>query len=554
MELKLYLKPLLKWWWLILLATALASVSSYLALGQQPPTYESRTTLMIGRTIDDPNPTGTQFNLGQQLAQTYADIARREPIRNATKEALGMNWLPTYTVNALPNTQLIEIIVVDTSPERSYVVAKELANQLIRLSPSGPQQEEQERQAFINQQLNNLQVQIEETTAEIEFQQEILGGLFSAQQLAETQTQIAALEEKRSTLQANYAALVANTNQGAINALTIIENAAIPSSPVNSNKLLTLLSAAAIGFVLAASVAYLLEYLDDSIKTLDDVRQTCDLPALVGIAPIKLENEGHKLVAYEQPRSPISEAFRILSTRIQFYNIDHACRRILITSARPKEGKSVIAANLAIVMAQAGHRVLLIDADLRKPTQHLLFELNPKPGLTALLLNSRITKDGTYEILLPPEKYLQKTAIRNLYLLASDIIPPNPSELLSSVKLKTTLDALSARFDFLIIDSTPILDLADSIALSIQTDVVILVAHAKKTKRKELKTAVSHLREVNANVIGVTLNGLSTKLEGRYDEYYKSAENQDTSHQKQGMFVLSVKQTDGLDRPFNGDP
>ena len=554
MDLKTYINPMLKWWWLIVLATALASISSYLAVRQEPPTYQSRTTLMIGRAIDDPNPTGTQFSLGQQLAQTYADIARRELVRNATKEALGVNWLPSYAVNALPNTQLIEITVVDASPERSYAVATELANQLIRLSPSGLQQEEQERQDFINQQLNHLQVQIEETTAEIESQQEILGELFSARQIEDSQTQIAALEAKRNTLQANYAALLANTQQGAINALTIIENASIPSSPINSNKTITILTAAAIGFVLAASAAYLLEYLDDSIKALDDIKQVCDLPTLIAIAPIKLENENDKLIAFEQPRSPISEAFRILRTRIQFSSIAHSCHQILITSAVPGEGKSVTAANLAIVMAQAGHHVLLIDADLRKPTQHILFDLNSQPGLTELLLKSNITVDGTYEIPLPTEKYIQKTGIHDLYLLASGTIPPNPSEILGSVRMKAALDVLSAGFDFLIIDSAPILALADSVVLSTQTDTVILVSHAKKTKRKELKMAIERLREVNAHLIGVTLNRLPLKQAGPYYGYYQSNDSQNVSPQKRKAFALSVKQANGADTSFHREP
>lgn len=546
MELKTYISPILKWWWLIVLATVLASVSSYLAVQQQPPSYQARTTLMIGRTIDDPNPTGTQIYLSQQLASTYVDIARREPVRNATKEALGLSWLPPYSVNVLPNTQLIEILVVDTNKERSYVVATELANQLIRLSPSGVQQEEQERQAFINQQLNDLQVQIEETKSEIEAQQEALGELFSARQIAEAQAQIAALESKRNTLQANYAALLANTQQGAINALTIIENASIPTTPINSNKMTTVMTAAAIGFVLATSAAYFLEYLDDSVKTIEDVKKVDNIPTLASIGNARLEAGENKLVTIEYPRSPISEAFRILRTNIQFSSVDNSPRKLLITSPNPGEGKTTIAANLAVVIAQAGHKVLLVDADLRRPMQHELFKLEPKPGLTELLLETNVA-DNNDDSAVPIEKFIQKTDVPNLSVLASGVIPHNPSELLGSFRMKASLDLLSAKYDYLIIDSPPVLALADSLVLSAQIDGLLLVARANWTKRRQLKLTVEKLQEVDAPMIGVTLNGASLKEEGYSSYYYyHDAHNQNASITKRRAFNLNGMRNNGL--------
>src|SRR5215208_1599608 len=135
MELSKYIFPLRKWWWLVAASTLIAAMFSSLSVLRQPTIYQARTTLMIGTTINDPNPSSSELFLGQQLAAAYADLANREILRTATKNALGMNQLPEYIARALPNTQLIEITVNDTSAERARTVANELANQLILLSP-----------------------------------------------------------------------------------------------------------------------------------------------------------------------------------------------------------------------------------------------------------------------------------------------------------------------------------------------------------------------------------------------------------------------------------
>ncbi len=123
MDISAYIRPLLKWWWLILLATLVGFVASALVTSRQPPTYQSRTTLITGRAVYESNPTGNDFFLNQTLASYYADLAMREPVRTAAMEALGVNWLPQYQARLLPNSQIIEIVVTDTDPQRAQAVA-----------------------------------------------------------------------------------------------------------------------------------------------------------------------------------------------------------------------------------------------------------------------------------------------------------------------------------------------------------------------------------------------------------------------------------------------
>lgn len=524
MDITAYLAPLRKWWWLILAATILAGVASYLATRDQILMYEARTTLMIGQTIDNPNVTNTQLTLGQQLAPAYADIGKREPVRAATMEALGLSSLPVFSVSALPQTQLLEIVVQDTNPQRAQAVANELANQLIKQSPSGLQEDELDRQDFVRNQLDEMQVQIEATQAEIETKQSELGELFSAQDINNMQNQLAALQTKLNTLQGNYAALLAGTGQNSTNALTIIEVAHLPQQPIDPNTEVTILTAAAIGLAVSVAAAYLLEYMDDRIKTPNYVRQTYDLHALAAIAPIGKKGEEDRLITVSNPRSPIAEAFRGLRTSLQYANASGKTNTILITSSSQGEGKSVIAANLAVVLAQGGHTVLLIDADLHRPKQAELFNLpaEQEKGLSGLLvpLNPRAGNGKLFGPLnVDKNVHVLKLTKTRLSVMPSGPLPPNPAELLGSSQMRDLLTSSAAKYDYVILDSPPVLAVHDGIMLSTMVDNVILVVDMSRTRRNHLKHAVERLREVQAPISGVVLNRINRNTEG-YSYYY----------------------------------
>jgi capsular exopolysaccharide synthesis family protein len=521
MELQEFIAPLRKWWWLIVIATLIAGTVSYLSARQQPDQFRARTTLMIGQAIDNPNPSGAEFWLTQQLAQTYAEIASREPVRNATMAALGLNWLPDIGVRALPDTQLIEIAVSDTSAQRAQAVANELTHQLILQSPTSSEElEEQSRQSFISDQLDGLESKIEDTQLEITEKQAEQTIATGARQFSDLQNQITTLQSKLATLQSNYADLLSNSRQGAINTLNIIEPASLPTIPIGPVAATTVFVAAAIGFTLATGAAYLLEYLDDSVTNPDEVLKLTGLPTLAGIARITDDGEDGRLITLTKPRSPTSEAYRVLRTGIQFSSVDNPDRvSLMVTSANPSEGKSLTVANLAIVMAQAGHNVLVIDADLRRPVQHKIFRLPQQGGLTSLLLEVDMdaASNKTLEAI---KKVIQPTSVEGLHVLTSGLIPPNPSELLGSVKMKRALATMAEHYDYVIIDSPPVLAVTDASILSQRSDGVLLVADAGNTRRGPLKQAVEQLMVGNAHLIGVVLNKLKPRSDGYYTYYY----------------------------------
>ena len=529
MELKEYILPLRKWWWLIVASVFVATVSSYLATRQQPPIYQSRATIMVGRAIENPNPTGNDFWLTQQLASTYADIAKRAPIKEATMAALGLTWLPEYTVRVVANTQLVEITVVDTSPPRVQAVAAELANKLIRQTPTSSAGETQQRQAFIKTQLDDLEAKIKETKKEIDKKQTDLANMFSARQIADAQTQIAGLQTKLNTLQANYAALLSNTQQGSINTISVIEPAALPIMPIGPNKAATILLAAAIGLVLAAGAAYLLEYLDDTLKNPDDVKKELGLTTL-GAVP-QIENSEDELIALSSSHSAAVESYRVLRTNLQFAAVDRPLRTLLITSPAPTEGKSLTAANLAVAQAQAGRRVILVDTDLHRPRLHRLFKLRNNACVTTALLAEHPALDDL----------LQEASVPGLRVLTSGPLPPNPAELLGSARMKELLVELTAVADTVVLDSPPATALSDAAILSTQSDGVLLVLDSGRTRRESARRSLEALGRVNARVVGVLLNRMPTRGAGYYYYYY---------YYHYGHYYTSG---DGRDGDFQGD-
>lgn len=212
-----------------------------------------------------------------------------------------------------------------------------------------------------------------------------------------------------------------------------------------------------------------------------------------------------QLITKLNPRSPISEQFRTIRTNLQFASIDEKLETILVTSPGPSEGKSSIIANLAIVFAQQGKRVLLIDADMRKPTVHYTFKVDNRRGLSSVLVGEDTLEEA-----------LQQSDITNLDLLSSGPIPPNPSELLGSKKMRQLIEKAKNIYDLVIFDSPPVLAVTDAQILANDVDGTLLVVRSKQTDQDAALKAKDHLESVNAKLLGVVLNDVESKK----DQYY----------------------------------
>ncbi|EZP75274.1 tyrosine-protein kinase [Parageobacillus genomosp. 1] len=224
----------------------------------------------------------------------------------------------------------------------------------------------------------------------------------------------------------------------------------------------------------------------------------------------KFQKMERNLITLDDPKSPISEQYRTIRTNIQFSFIDEKMRSLMVTSSSPSEGKSTTAANLAIVFAQQGKKVLLIDADLRKPTMHYTFRLNNYTGLTSVLTHSSSLLSAC-----------QETNVENLYVLTSGPIPPNPAELLSSKMMDNCLQQLHESFDLIIFDTPPVLAVTDAQILANKCDGTILVVASGKTEIGAAVKAKELLAAANAKLLGVVLNQRKQREGHHYYYEYK---------------------------------
>ena len=291
--------------------------------------------------------------------------------------------------------------------------------------------------------------------------------------------------------------------------IVVVDPARIPDHPVKPKKARNILLAIIVGLTLGVGLAFFFEYLDNTINTPDELERYFKVPFLGVVSKFKADAPGEEIIVHSNPKSNVAEGFRTIRTNLLFSSPDVEKKHILITSPLPRDGKTLQAANIAVSFAQMGKKVLLIDADMRKPRIHEIFNLERSPGLS--------------EYLAGKESGPQSTGITGLEVFTSGRTSPNPAELLGSKRMKELLGSGRARddFDMVIIDSPPVLSVADAAILSVVSDGVVLVVNAGSTPRPAIQRAIQQLSDVEAKLIGCVLNNMDFKKESYYYSYYR---------------------------------
>jgi exopolysaccharide transport family protein len=295
--------------------------------------------------------------------------------------------------------------------------------------------------------------------------------------------------------------------------IRIVDRAEIPEIPIKPRKKLNILLAVIVGLTMGTGLAFFFEYLDNTVKTPDDIKRYFGMPYL-GPVPVIEHDRGAKdgeveeLAAVETPKSTASEAYRGLRTSLLFSSAEGPPQVILITSAAPKEGKTLTCTNLAATMAQAGSKVLLVDCDMRRPRIHDIMKIGRDVGISNILAG---TTGGN--------QVLFKTKVANLHVIPSGPIPPNPSELLGSNRMAELVKTFRERYDRIIIDSPPITAVTDATVLARIADGVVVIIRSGDTSMDIVRNGVEQLEGVNATILGAVLNGVNMRKDGYY--YYQ---------------------------------
>lgn len=326
--------------------------------------------------------------------------------------------------------------------------------------------------------------------------------------------------------------------------LSVVTPAVAPTSPSSPNTAQNLVIGLMVGLVAGIGFAVLRSTLDTKVRTQADLGQITSAPLLGGIA-FDSDAADKPLLTDTAQQSPRAESFRQIRTNLQFANVNSDSKAILVTSSLPGEGKSTTASNMAIAMAQAGQRVVLVDADLRRPMVASYLGLEGSAGLTTALIGAADVED-----------LLQPWGNDDLHVLSSGQIPPNPSELLGSAAMSQLINRLEQTFDAVIIDAPPLIPVTDATVLTQRVGGVVLVVGSGKIKTQDLEKSLSSLELVSANVLGVVLNLLPTKGPDAYAYSYYSYESKPDTTQnrgKQGQVTDRANSKESLQRRHDPD-
>lgn len=529
-----YLNLLRKWAWFILLLAFISGVVSFIFRVQQDQEYQAEVTILIGGFIEQANPESTQIRTGLDLAQTYAELITTLDLLQDTIDTLALpleaeDLQEQVSVDVLQNTSLIVVSVNYTDPQLAADIANTIAEQLISSSPSNLTPEQSSQIAFLNDQIELLNGQLDILRQDLEAVNVAITNNNDPELVTRRNELITQINEASSNI-AQFSTTVAEIQQRT-NSLDVVERARVPSDPIGFGTLIPTLLGAVIGAVLAVMIVLFIEYTNNTVRTSEEADELLHLPVLGSITRFGKPKDGYpeRLVHRSSELAPVMERYRNLQTNLMLYQSDSTENDMfLVTSPGPQEGKSITTANLATTMALSGLRVLLIDADMRHPTLHQIYNIPNENGLTDLIRQAAsfdLRSEGSRptRLLGLVERCVQSTEIENLAIIPGGRIPDNPITLLNSYVLDVVADLIRVhtKIDLILFDTPPTLLFSDSLVIAQATRAkVVLVLLSGKTRRGDAMKAVQQFEQVGIDVTGTVLNGIDRRDARYYDDKY----------------------------------
>jgi succinoglycan biosynthesis transport protein ExoP len=508
------LRKLVRRWAIpVILITLVGGVVAYAVTKRITPIYEAQATVLV---VAGPQQAGSNTGVplsNDQVTTTAASLMTEPPILqkvindlklNTTSDQLARN----VTATPVTNAQLVTVIAKDPNP----AVATRIAN---ALSSDFVDQITQQNTQRVNQAGAALEAQITAQTATLNSEESALARAQARNQDTTALTaEIANNSSLLTTLTADYGTFKATQAQN-LETVSIAAPASQPTKPASPITALNVALGLIAGLLVGLGIAALAEYLDQGLDSAEDVQDRLGVPCLA-IVPRFNSRPGARRDQRHEERA--RESYRRLRTNLLFSELDSPLKTIVVTSARPGEGKTRTASNLAVSLASSEKSVLLVDADMHRPNQHRIFNKPITQGLSEMLLlaspNGHPVLNGRHE-----------TTYANLSILTSGVLPPNPSELLASQRTKLLIHGLEKQRDILIVDTPPAHALTDALSVAAHSSGVILVVESGKTNADQALAVIESLHNVGARVLGVVLNKAKDRQLASY-YYYEQATTQ----------------------------
>ena len=480
-----YIRIARRWWWALILGVVIGAVAGHILTDDSPvPAYETGVKLLVQSGNTPGVPSASDIQTSKELASSYSDLLKTRPILGQVVDELSLPYGPDTLANKINVTTPRTLMLIkarDTDPEMAALIANTTARK------------------FIDDIRNRQLTQIARFQASL--------GQFG---LAQDPAIIAAQASTMTTL-------------------SIIEDAIPSTSPINtaSGASRGITMGAIAGLVAAAVLVFLIENLDDRIKSPGELKSLTGMTTLGSVLQQSSGNGGTPVILTDvQGPNSLAESYKFLHTNLEFANLENGeWKSLLITSASPEEGKTTTASNLSISVAREGKSVVLVDADLRKPSLNRIFGLEGHKGLTHVVAGSATLEEA-----------MAQTSVPGLRVIPSGPLPPDASAVLRSSKVREIVRQLSNHADIVIFDSPPLLSVTDPLLLVPYVDSVLMVVDAQRTKRGAVRRGAEALHVANARVAGTVLNKVTAGGGGNnyyyyYRSYYGAEEN---GHRQRG--------------------
>ena len=507
--------------WSILLVTALVIGATLGFSFSQTPLYTAKAKVLVS----GPGSQTTFINL-----ETEREVAGSQPVAALVQEDLDLDQsldtlLTRVDVSGITETEVLEINYTSPDPEEAQGVANSFAENYLEHRRNEALEVVLDDQEALQQRIDNASQQLTDLSVDLDEAVE-----------SEDQALATTLENQRSILIARLGVLqqqlddLQTQRSATIPRGQVIETAELPSSPSSPNFTTNGVLAALLGIALGVGLAFLRERLDDRFRGKGDLERLIDAPVLATIPRFRSQRKTSSPgpLAFRTPRGPAAEAYRGLRTNVQFLSLQRGTKSFLVTSPSAAEGKTSTAVNLAAVMAQAGSRVVLVSADLRRPTLEGHFSAPSERTNRGLSTWLTTTGNEVWDLLEDP-------GIDNIRILPCGPIPANPAELLSSPRLPTLIEFLEANSDFVLFDSPPVLAVADASIIASAVGGALLVVDARNTHRTEALHARQEIERIGGVIVGTVLNSFDPAA----SPYYYSA------YRDYGSSALPVMELDG---------